>query len=124
MAAGYENCNDADFLRIDSVLGLAIGKGDEAQASQSRLSGLMTIQHKAIAPNVIAELSLSRVTLPCTKFAQNRHEISSSLSSQLHEQMSCWTQRGKAMHCGLNPDTEVLPPLWRSLEWRVIRKGH
>jgi hypothetical protein len=32
MAAGYENCNDADLLRIDPALRLAIGKGDEAGA--------------------------------------------------------------------------------------------
>ena len=40
IAAGYEDCNDADFLRIDPALRLAIGKGDEAGAGQSRLSRL------------------------------------------------------------------------------------
>jgi hypothetical protein len=40
IAAGYENCKDADFLRIDLSLWLAIGKGDEAGAGQSRLSRL------------------------------------------------------------------------------------
>jgi len=40
MAAGYEDCNDADFLRVDPALRLAIGKGDEAGAGQSRLSRL------------------------------------------------------------------------------------
>jgi len=30
IAAGYEDCNEADFLRIDPALRLAIGKGDEA----------------------------------------------------------------------------------------------
>ena len=40
MAAGYEDCNDADSLRIDPALRLAIGKGDEAGAGQSRLSRL------------------------------------------------------------------------------------
>ncbi len=40
MAAGYEDCNDADSLRIDPALRLAIGKGDEAAAGQSRLSRL------------------------------------------------------------------------------------
>jgi hypothetical protein len=44
--------------------------------------------------------SRADVTRPCTKIAQNLHEFSSSLSSQLHEQMSCWTQVDKAMHCG------------------------
>jgi len=38
IAAGYEDCNDADFLRIDPALRLAIGKGDEAGAGQSSLS--------------------------------------------------------------------------------------
>jgi len=40
MAAGYEDCNDADFLRIDPALRLAISKGDEAGAGQSRLTRL------------------------------------------------------------------------------------
>ena len=40
VAAGYEDCNDADFLRIDPALRLAIGKGDETGAGQSRLSRL------------------------------------------------------------------------------------
>jgi hypothetical protein len=40
MAAGYEDCNDADFLRIDPALRLAIGKDNEAGAGQSRLSRL------------------------------------------------------------------------------------
>jgi hypothetical protein len=40
IAAGYEDCNDADFLRIDPALRLAIGKEDEAGAGQSRLSRL------------------------------------------------------------------------------------
>ncbi|MGO9177318.1 MAG: transposase [Desulfobaccales bacterium] len=40
MAAGYEDCNDADFLRIDPALRLAIGKDHKAGASQSMLSRL------------------------------------------------------------------------------------
>lgn len=40
IAAGHEDCNDADFLRIDPALRLAIGKGGEAGACQSRLSRL------------------------------------------------------------------------------------
>ena len=40
IAAGYEDCNDADYLRIDPVLRLAIGKGHKLGASQSMLSGL------------------------------------------------------------------------------------
>ncbi|MGO9571456.1 MAG: IS1380 family transposase [Desulfomonilaceae bacterium] len=38
IAAGYEDCNDGTYLRIDPALRLAIGKGDEAGAGQSRLS--------------------------------------------------------------------------------------
>ncbi len=39
-AAGYEDCNDADFLSIDPALRLATGKDDEAGAGQSPLSRL------------------------------------------------------------------------------------
>jgi hypothetical protein len=38
IAAGYEDCHNADFLRIDPALRLAIGKGDEAGAGQQRLT--------------------------------------------------------------------------------------
>ncbi len=38
IAAGYEDCNDADFLRIDPALRLALGKDHQAGASQSMLS--------------------------------------------------------------------------------------
>ncbi len=40
IAAGYEDCNDADFLRIDPALRLALGKDNRAGASQSMLSRL------------------------------------------------------------------------------------
>ena len=40
IAAGYEDCNDVDYLRIDPALRLSIGKGDQAGAGQSRLSRL------------------------------------------------------------------------------------
>jgi hypothetical protein len=42
LAAGYEDCYDADFLRLDPVLRLAIGKSDEAGACQSRPSRINT----------------------------------------------------------------------------------
>ena len=35
MAAGYEDCNDADFLRIDPALRLAIGKDHKVGARVS-----------------------------------------------------------------------------------------
>jgi hypothetical protein len=40
MAAGYEDCNDADYLRIDPALRLALGKDHQVGAGQSRLSRL------------------------------------------------------------------------------------
>jgi len=40
IAASYEDCNDADFLRIDPALRLALGKDHQAGAGQSRLSRL------------------------------------------------------------------------------------
>lgn len=38
IASGYEDCNDANHLRIDPVLRLALGKGEEQAAGQSMLS--------------------------------------------------------------------------------------
>ncbi len=40
IAAGYEDCNDADYLRIDPALRLAISKGHKMGASQSMPSRL------------------------------------------------------------------------------------
>jgi hypothetical protein len=40
LGAGYEDCNDADFLRKDPALRLALGKDHQAGAGQSRLSRL------------------------------------------------------------------------------------
>ena len=40
IAAGYANCNDADFLRIDSALRLALDKGHQFGAGQSLMSRL------------------------------------------------------------------------------------
>ncbi len=40
MAAGYEDCNEADFLRIDPALRLSLGKDADLGASQSMLSRL------------------------------------------------------------------------------------
>ena len=40
IAAGYEDCNDADYLRIAPALRLALGKGHKMGASQSMLSRL------------------------------------------------------------------------------------
>jgi hypothetical protein len=40
ITAGYEDCNDADFLRVDPALRLAIGKDHKTGASQSMLSRL------------------------------------------------------------------------------------
>jgi hypothetical protein len=40
IAAGYEDCNDADFLRVDPALRLSLGKDADPGASQSMLSRL------------------------------------------------------------------------------------
>jgi len=40
LATGYEDCHDADFLRIDPALRLALGKDHRLGASQSILSRL------------------------------------------------------------------------------------
>ena len=40
MTGGYEDCNDADFLRIDPALRLALGKGNKFGAGRSALSRL------------------------------------------------------------------------------------
>ena len=40
MAAGYEDCNDADFLRVDPALRLALDKDGDLGAGQSMLSRL------------------------------------------------------------------------------------
>jgi hypothetical protein len=40
IGAGYEDCNDADFLRKDPALRLALGKDHQAGAGQSMLSRL------------------------------------------------------------------------------------
>jgi hypothetical protein len=40
IAAGYEDCNDADYLRIDPAMRLALGKGHRFGASQSVMSRL------------------------------------------------------------------------------------
>jgi hypothetical protein len=38
VAGGYEDCNDADHLRVDPALRLALGKEHEGGAGQSALS--------------------------------------------------------------------------------------
>jgi len=40
IAAGYEDCNDADLLRVDPALRLALDKGKQFGASQSVMSRL------------------------------------------------------------------------------------
>ena len=40
IAAGYEDCNDAEFLRVDPALRLALDKGQRLGASQSIMSRL------------------------------------------------------------------------------------
>ena len=40
IAAGYEDCSDADYLRIDPAMRLALDKGHQFGASQSVMSRL------------------------------------------------------------------------------------
>ena len=43
IAAGYEDCNDADYLRIDPALRLAIGKDHQTGAAGPGSPGWRTI---------------------------------------------------------------------------------
>ena len=74
IAAGYENCYVAYFLRIDPSLRLAIGKSDEARAGQSRLSrlenevvgteaGLTMLENALMGPN--GQKAEKAVDTPC-----------------------------------------------------------
>ena len=65
IAAGYEDCNDADFLRIDPALRLALSKDHQAAASQSMLSRLENdiLGNEAGLQALEAALTRSRDTL-------------------------------------------------------------
>ncbi len=65
IAAGYEDCNDADYLRIDPALRLAIGKDHQAGAGQSMLSRLENdiLGNEAGLPALEAALMRSTDTL-------------------------------------------------------------
>jgi hypothetical protein len=66
IAAGYEDCNDADFLRIDPALRVAIRKDHEAGASQPMLSKLENeILGNDAGPTVL-EAALNRSKEPLT----------------------------------------------------------
>jgi len=60
IAAGYEDRNDADFLRIDPALRLAIGRGSETGAGQSRLSRLENEVFGTEAGLTVLENALTR----------------------------------------------------------------
>jgi hypothetical protein len=65
IGAGYEDCNDADFLRKDPALRLALGKDHQAGAGQSRLSRLEndTLGNEAGLQALEAALTRSTDTL-------------------------------------------------------------
>ena len=65
IAAGYEDCNDADFLRIDPALRLALGKDHQAGASQSMLSRLENDILGNAAGLQALEATLTRSRIPC-----------------------------------------------------------
>jgi hypothetical protein len=51
IAAGYEDCIDADFLRIDPALRLAQGQDHHFGAGQSRLSNGALLDLSGAPPN-------------------------------------------------------------------------
>jgi len=59
IAAGYEDCNDADHLRIDPALRLAIGKDHDPGAGQSMLSRM----ENGILGNALGHASLDEALL-------------------------------------------------------------
>jgi len=59
MTGGYEDCNDADFLRVDPALRLSLGKGKKLGAGQSALSRLENeILGNAVGLNALDEAVL------------------------------------------------------------------
>ena len=62
IAAGYEDCNDADYLRIDPALRLAIGKDHKVGAGQSMLSRLENDVLGNVAGLTALEAALTRST--------------------------------------------------------------
>ncbi len=62
IAAGYEDCNDANYLRIDPALRLAIGKDHKVGAGQSMLSRLENDVLGNVAGLTALETALTRST--------------------------------------------------------------
>jgi hypothetical protein len=62
IAVGYENCHDADYLRMDPALRLAIGKEQQAGAGRSRLSRLEKDLLDNTAGLTALEAALTRYT--------------------------------------------------------------
>lgn len=90
VAVGYEDCSDANFVRIDPALRLAIGKGDETGANRSRPSrlanevlgtdvGLTSLENALTRSNdaLIRRKKKQRVLLRSTSIAR----VSGSLTS-------------------------------------------
>jgi hypothetical protein len=75
IAAGYEDCNDADFLRFDPALRLALGKDQQAGAGQSMLSRLENDNLGNEAGLQALEAALSRSTDTLLKRKKKRRII-------------------------------------------------
>ena len=68
MAAGYEDCNDANYLHMDPALRLALGKDEEYAASQSMLSASVTSSCRTTT----RPESPSAAARPCSSFREPR----------------------------------------------------
>ena len=62
IAAGYEDCNDADLLRIDPALRLALDKGHQSGAGQSVMSRLENDIHSTTAGQEALDTMLTKIT--------------------------------------------------------------
>jgi hypothetical protein len=80
IAAGYEDCNDADYLRIDPALRLAIGKDHKVGAGQSMLSRLENDVLGNVAGLTALEAALTRL-IDALLRRKNKHRLIIDLDS-------------------------------------------
>ncbi len=70
----------------------AIGCAGVVKSRETPFDLIQSFNHVWSSETKVTLADRGRVTLSCTKFAQNFHEFSSSLSSSLHNPMLCWVQ--------------------------------
>ena len=73
IAAGYEDCNDADYLRIDPAMRLALDKGHQFGASQSVMSRLENDILGTIAGREALDTMITRSTDALLKKKNKKH---------------------------------------------------